>query len=61
MIYDMAPLISLIPDFAKLEDDPREFLNVNVDIGSYGILWSDNMDLSSDELWKNSIIEKAQV
>lgn len=59
-IYDMAPLISMIPAFAKLEDNPSEFLNVEVDIGGHGILWSDNLDLSSEELWENGIIVKAQ-
>ena len=60
-IYDMATLISMIPAFAKLEDNPSELLNVKVDIGGHGILWSDNLDLSSDELWENSIVDKTQV
>ena len=55
-IYDMAPLISMIPAFAELEDDPSEFLNVKVDIGGHGILWSDNLDLSSEELWVNGVV-----
>lgn len=59
-IYDMAPIISSMQAFAKLEDDPSEFLNVKVDIGGHGILWSDNLDLSSDELWENGIIVNAQ-
>lgn len=55
-LYDMAPLISMIPALAKLEDNPSEFLNVKVDIGGFGIAWSDDLDLSSDELWKNGTI-----
>ena len=60
-IYNMAPLISTMPAFLTLEDNPSEFLNVKVDIGGHGILWSDNLDLSSEELWENSIVDKTQV
>lgn len=60
-LYNMVPLIARISAFAKLKDNPQEFLSVKVDVGRYGIVWSDELDLSSDELWENSIIENAQV
>lgn len=29
------------------------FENVEVDVGGYGIVWDDELDLSCDELWDN--------
>ena len=39
--------------FRQLENDPAEFGCVAVDAGGYGIVWSDELDLSCDELWEN--------
>lgn len=54
-IYDAAPLIERIPAFNILRDSPQEFFCVSVDTGGYGIVWNDDLDLSSDELWDNGI------
>lgn len=55
-IYDLSPLLDRIPAFAKLKDNPAEFYYVEVDVGGYGIIWNDDLDLSCDELWKNGVI-----
>ena len=55
-LYDITPLFSQIPPFSSLEENPKEFLNVKVDIGGHGISWNDELDLSSSELWENGII-----
>ena len=39
--------------FLKLKTNPEEFFSVTVDIGGYGIVWSDELDLSCDELWEH--------
>ena len=52
-IYDVKPLFDRIPVFAELRD-PEKFSRVSADTGGYGIVWNDNADLSSDELWQNS-------
>lgn len=54
-IYDVKPLIDNIPVFAKLTNDRHEFENVTVDVGGYGIVWNDDIDLSCDELWENGV------
>lgn len=54
-IYDVKPLFDKIPAFAELKNDPEEFSCVTVDIGGYGIIWNDDLDLSCDELWKNGV------
>lgn len=55
-IYDVSPLLDRIPAFAELKDNPAEFYCVEVDVGGYGIIWNDDLDLSCDELWKNGVI-----
>lgn len=52
-IYDVKPLFEKLPAFAALKDDPQEFSCVTVDVGGYGIVWNDDLDLSCDELWEN--------
>ena len=55
-IYDVEPLINLIPAFKALRDSPERFGDVSVDVGGYGIVWDDELDLSCDELWENGVI-----
>lgn len=52
-LYDLAPLFDKIPAFNYLKDNSNEFVNVCVDVGGYGIIWDDELDLSCDELWNN--------
>lgn len=52
-IYDVKPLFEKLPVFATLKDDVRTFYSVSVDIGGYGIVWNDELDLSCDELWEH--------
>ena len=54
-IYDFKPLFEKIPAFRYFMDHPEEFNEVSVDIGGYGIIWSDDIDLSCDELWEHGI------
>ena len=54
-IYDVKPLFEKIPLFASLKDDVVEFACVRVDVGGYGIVWNDDLDLSCDELWENGV------
>lgn len=52
-IYDMKPLFEKLPMFKQLRDNAAEFACVSVDVGGYGIVWNDDLDLSCDELWEN--------
>ena len=54
-IYDVKPLFDTIPAFKELKE-PHLFSEVTVDVGGYGIIWSDDLDLSCDELWENGIV-----
>ena len=51
-IYDVKPLFQKIPAFKSLESN-NDFGSVYVDVGGYGIIWNDELDLSCDELWDN--------
>ncbi len=52
-LYDVKPLFEKLPVFKSLIDHPEEFGCVSVDVGGYGIVWNDELDLSCDELWEN--------
>lgn len=55
--YDMKALIKKYEVFKKLEN--KELFNkVKVDIGGYGIIWNEDIDLSSEEIWVNGITIK---
>ena len=51
-IYDVKPLFDRLPAFRSLESN-NDFGGVYVDVGGYGIIWNDELDLSCDELWDN--------
>ncbi len=52
-LYDLKPLFEKLPVFTELQDDPELFSSVTVDVGGYGIIWGDELDLSCDELWEH--------
>lgn len=52
-IYDVKPLFEKLPVFCNLKDNEEEFYCVRVDVGGYGIVWNDDLDLSCEELWEN--------
>ena len=54
-IYDVKPLFEKIPLFAFLKNNSAEFNCVTVDIGGYGVIWNDDLDLSCEELWDNGV------
>lgn len=56
-IYDASLLFEKIPAFAALRDE-RLFYDAQVDVGGYGIIWNDDLDLACDELWENGVAVK---
>ena len=52
--YDMKKLIKKYEVFKGLENEEL-FDKVKVDIGGYGIVWNEDIDLSSEEIWVNGI------
>lgn len=54
-LYDVTPLFERLPVFGRLKDDATAFGSVSVDVGGYGIVWDDDLDLSCDELWEHGV------
>ena len=52
-IYDVKPLFDKWAPFEALRSTPHLFYDVKVDVGGYGIIWNDELDLSCDELFAN--------
>jgi len=52
-IYDVKPLFEKWEPFLVLKDSLELFFGVEVDVGGYGIIWNDDLDLSCDELFAN--------
>ena len=52
-IYDVKQLFEKLSVFAALKDDPAMFGSVSVDVGGYGVIWGEELDLSGDELWEH--------
>ena len=52
--YNMKKMIEKFEVFREIENI-AVFKMVKVDQGGYGIVWNDDIDLSSEEIWKNGI------
>ena len=50
--YDVKKLIKKHEVFKELENEEL-FNKVRVDLGGYGIIWNEEIDLSSEEIWAN--------
>lgn len=50
-IYNVKELTEKSPMFKNLENEEL-FYNVEVDVGGYGIIWNDDIDISCDELFE---------
>jgi hypothetical protein len=50
-LYDAAQLKNTWSVFEDLTTIPGLFELVRVDMGGYGIVWNENLDLSSEEIW----------
>ena len=53
-LYDVKPLFEWKKAFLTLKDE-NLFRKVKVDVGGKGIIWNDDIDISSEELWTNGV------
>ena len=51
--YDLKPLFDKYPMFLPLKEDDLLFSSVEVDVGGYGIIWNDDIDIACDEVFFN--------
>lgn len=52
-MYDLTSLFDKYPMFHMPE---TIFAEVTVDVGGFGIIWNDDLDLSCNELWNNGTV-----
>jgi hypothetical protein len=50
-LYDASQLEKTWPVFRDLAAIPGLFELVRVDMGGYGVVWNENLDLSSEDIW----------
>lgn len=53
--YDVKPLFAKWDAFKSLQNIKGLFEQVRVDIGGYGIIWNDYIDLSCEELYYGGV------
>ena len=53
--YDIKPLFTKWDVFNNLKTIKGLFQQVRIDVGGYGIIWNDEIDLASEELRLNGI------
>ena len=51
--YDLKPLFEKYPMFLPLKEQEGLYASARVDIGGYGVIWNDSIDISCDELYYN--------
>jgi hypothetical protein len=51
--YDLKPLFDKYAMFQPLRDHPELFASAEVDVGGYGVIWGDDIDIACDELFYN--------
>ena len=57
-IYDVS-LFEKWSAFRSLKDNLDLFNNIHVDVGGYGVIWNDDLDISCDELYANGCVINA--
>lgn len=53
--YDLKPLFSRITEFQDLQNINGLYELVRVDVGGYGVVWNENLDLACNELWEHGV------
>ena len=51
--YDLKPLFDKYPMFIPLKEHLDLYYSASVDVGGYGVIWNDEIDIACDELFFN--------
>lgn len=54
--YDVKRLFNFFPQFQRLIDETMLFNKVSVEMGGYGIVWDDELDLDAETIWEEGIL-----
>lgn len=53
--YDLKPLFKKYPMFLPLKEHTELYYSATVDVGGYGVVWNDDLDIACDELYHNGV------
>lgn len=51
--YDCRQLMDRYPVFTAMARDPEIFTHPQIVSGGYGVVWNDDLDVASEEIWEN--------
>lgn len=51
--YDVSKLMKRSKYFTVFEEKPSLFSKAKIDVGGYGVIWNESLDLSANEIWAN--------
>ena len=54
--YDVKKLFIEFPQFRRFENDMELFVDIQVDVGGYGVSWNDELDLDAETIWEDGIL-----
>ena len=58
-LYDMKQLFAQYPIFRSFETTPGLFEQAKADVGGYGIVWNEDIDIDADEIYQNGTDTRA--
>lgn len=53
--YDITQLYNKFPQFKQLEKESELYKAIRVDVGGYGVVWNDELDLDAEEIWQHGV------
>lgn len=53
--YDFWPVINRLNGLKPLAEDYELFKQLHLDPGGYGVIWNDDLDLASEDLWYDGV------
>jgi len=53
--FDLKPLIEKYPPFKSLTEVSGLYESAKIDIGGYGIVWNDDLDISADGIYEKGV------
>ena len=53
--YDLRKMLSILPQFQEIINDPSLASKVHADTGGYGVSWNDDLDLDSETIWEDGV------
>lgn len=53
--FDLKPLMNKYPPFAALKNENGLYEQVKIDVGGFGLIWNDELDLSAEGIYEQGL------